>query len=278
MTIDLNADLGEGFGPWRMGDDAAMLAIVSSASIACGFHAGDPQIMRRTIAEASRRGVSVGAHPGFDDLKGFGRRVPRQLDLDELGADLAYQIGAFAGVAALAGLAPRHVKLHGALSNLAAVDDDLALALGSVIRSVDPALIWLVPATSAMQRAATALGIAHACEIFADRAYAADGSLAPRTQPGAVIHDPEVAAARVLRMLASGALETPIGRLPTPIDSICVHGDTPGAVAMARDLRTALTEAGYRVAPFAARPAAGQLGSATASASVSTGVAETSRA
>lgn len=244
--IDLNADLGEG-----VGDDAAMLELVSSASVACGAHAGGPDQMFATMQGAVQRGVAVGAHPGFADRANFGRlTVP--MTAAEVERLVAFQLGAACGIAALAGARVRHVKAHGALYNLAAADEAVARAVARGVRAVDPALICLVPAASLALRVAEAEGMAVAAEIFADRAYRADGSLVPRGLAGAVIHDAEAAADRVLAMLAEGALIAADGtRLAARIDSVCVHGDTPGAVGLARRLREALLAAGHRLRAFA---------------------------
>lgn len=245
--IDLNADMGESFGPWRMGDDEALLAIVTRANIACGFHAGDPWVMRRTVRAAAARGVAVGAHPSFPDLQGFGRRR-MDIEPDELQAMLIYQIGALAGVCQAEGVRLAHVKPHGALNNLACADETLARCVVEAVRAFDPRLPVLAPATSALERAARALGQPVWCEVFADRTYQPDGQLTPRRQPGAVLHDPDACVAHVLRMLDAGGLVTTEGHIiPTPIDSVCVHGDGPQAVCTARRLRQALEAAGWRV-------------------------------
>lgn len=250
MRIDLNADLGEGFGPWRMGDDAAMLAIVTTANVACGLHAGDPEIMRATAEAARARGVAVGAHPGFPDLAGFGRRRLPGLTAREVENLVAYQAGAFAGAAALAGHRMSHVKTHGALGNMAAEDDGLAAAVARAIRAVDPGLAFTVMPGTALERAADRAGLRPIREIYADRAYAADFTLAPRARPGAVIDDPEAALGRVLAMLAAGAvIAEGGGRLASTIESVCVHGDNPAAVAMAGRLRAGLQAAGFTLAP-----------------------------
>jgi 5-oxoprolinase (ATP-hydrolysing) subunit A len=255
MRIDLNCDMGEGFGPWRMGDDAAMLDIVTSASIACGFHAGDPDIMARTAALAKEKGVAIGAHPGFDDLAGFGRRA---IPVDSYAAVermVAYQIGAMQGVAALAGHAVTYVKAHGALNNMANEDEELALAFARAIRGVDRSLVNVVMPGLAMARASETLGVPAAMEIFADRAYEDDGALVSRKKPGAVLHDAEAAAERLIRMVQDRALVTVSGRrIPVSIDTICVHGDEPTAVAMARTIRARLEASGITLAPFT-RPA-----------------------
>ncbi|MCL4189345.1 MAG: LamB/YcsF family protein [Rhodobacteraceae bacterium] len=256
MRIDLNADLGEGFGPWTMGDDAAMLDIVTTANVACGFHAGDPAIMRSVAERALARGVAVGAHPGFADLAGFGRRRLAGTTVREVENLVAYQAGAFAAAAALAGHRMSHVKTHGALGNMASEDDGLADAVARAIRAVDPGLGFMVMPGTAMARAAARAGLRPIHEIYADRAYAPDFTLADRALPGAVIHDAEAALARVLAMLGEGAILAAGGaRLSTPIDSVCVHGDNPAAVTMARRLRAGLVAAGWTVAP--SLPAAG---------------------
>ena len=249
-SVDLNADLGESFGAWTMGDDDAMLARVSSANIACGFHAGDPLVMRRTVRRALAGGVALGARPSFPDLQGFGRR---RMDLapDELEAMLIYQIGALQALAAAEGGRVRHVKPHGALSNLACADEALADTVARAVRALDRDLVLLAPACSALARAGERAGLAVAHEIFADRAYRPDGQLVPRRQPGAMIHGAEACRAHVLSMLEAGALIAIDGqRLPTPIDSICVHGDGPDAVAAADAIRAGLAAAGVAVRAF----------------------------
>lgn len=253
MRIDLNADMGEGFGPWQMGDDAALLEVVTTANVACGFHAGDPEIMRRTAEQAHAAGVAVGAHPGYADLAGFGRRPMAGITEREIETLVAYQAGAFAGACALAGHRMTHVKTHGALGNACADDDGLALAVARGIRAVDPALHFMVMPGKATERAAERLGLAPIREIYADRAYADSFNLAPRAQTGAVIHDPEAALAAVLRMLEERRIvSVGGGALPVEIDSVCLHGDTPQALAMARRLRAGLEAAGYEVAPAVA--------------------------
>jgi 5-oxoprolinase (ATP-hydrolysing) subunit A len=251
--IDLNADLGEGYGAWRMGDDEAMMDVVSSANVACGFHAGDPDIMAKTFLLARQRGVAIGAHVGFDDLPGFGRR-PLPLSTNEIENAVAYQLGAAQALATLAGHAISHVKAHGALANIAERDAGVADAIARAVRAVDPKLSLLAIALTEQPRAGERAGLTVAHEIFADRSYTEDGTLAPRIQKGAVIDDPEEAIKRVLIMLAQGALITTSGaRLITPIDSICVHGDTPNAVEMARRVRAALEAADWTIRSFAER-------------------------
>ena len=255
MTIDLNCDMGEGFGPWPMGDDDAMLDIVTSANVACGFHAGDPEIMFRTAEAARRKGVALGAHPGFQDLAGFGRRPIRGLSTGEVERMVAYQIGALQAVAALAGHRVTYVKVHGALNNMANVEEDLALAIARAMRGVDRDLVNLCMPGLAMERASERLGVPVAREFFADRTYEDDGQLTSRAKPGAVLHDPDAAAARVLQTLAEGAVTATSGRrIPIALDSICVHGDEPTAVEMARRVRAALEANGVELAPFTARP------------------------
>jgi len=251
MKVDLNCDTGEGFGPWAMGDDAAMLGIVTSANIACGFHAGDPNIMVRTAEMAREKGVAIGAHPGFGDLWGFGRRQIRGDSPAEIERMIAYQIGALQACAALAGHRVTYVKVHGALSNMANEDDDLAGALARAVRGVDRDLVHVCMPGLAMERASQKQGVAVAREVFADRTYADNGNLTSRKLPGAVLHDAEAAAARMLRWVQEGIVETTSGRrIATGIDTICVHGDEPTAVTMARTVRAALEANGIGVRAF----------------------------
>ena len=246
-AINLNADLGEGFGPWRMGDDAAMLDIVASANIACGGHAGDANTMRRTVRLARERGVSIGAHPSYPDLQGFGRRAMAMAP-EELESQVAVQIGALAGIAALEATHVTHVKPHGALNNLACVDRAVADTICRAMCAVDRTLILLAPAASQLVIAGRTAGLAVVEEIFADRAYLPDGQLVPRARPDAMIHGPAACLAHVLAMLDAGALiATDVTRIPTPIGSICVHGDSPDAVAVAKHLRQQLGTQGYRI-------------------------------
>ena len=248
--IDLNADMGENFGPWTLGADEALLGIVTSANIACGFHAGDPDTMAVAMAQAVARGVGIGAHPGLPDLAGFGRRR-MQISLAQAGNLVAFQLGAAQAMARRAGGRVRHLKLHGALANMAAEDEALAQTCYQAALAVDPDIIVMVIAGTAQARAAATLGAAVAQEVFADRAYAEDGLLLDRQQPGAVLHDPSLIADRMLAMLRAGAIITAQGtHLPTRIDTICVHGDGPNAVAIARTLRRAIEDAGITVAPL----------------------------
>lgn len=250
-TIDLNADLGEGFGAWRAGDDDALLALVSSANVACGFHAGDPVVMRRTVEAAAARGVAVGAHPGYPDLLGFGRR-DLAASPDEVTAYVLYQVGALAAFCAAAGTRLRYVKPHGALYNRAARDPATARAVAEGVRLADPSLVVLGLAGSHLVRAAEEAGLRAAAEAFVDRGYLADGSLVPRGQPGATLHDPEAVAARAVRMVREGAVTAADGaELVVRPHSLCVHGDNPDAPAILAAVRAALAGAGIAVAPFA---------------------------
>ncbi|RVT49754.1 LamB/YcsF family protein [Rubrivivax albus] len=247
MKINLNADLGESFGAWTMGEDAALLQVVGAANIACGFHAGDPLVMRRTVRTALDAGVGLGAHPSYPDLQGFGRR-PMQMAPAELEAALIYQIGALAGLAAAEGGRLVHVKPHGALNNQACEDAALADTVARAVRAFDRELILLAPALSELQAAGERAGLRVAAEVFADRAYTDAATLVPRSQPGAVLHDDDAVLAHVMRMLDAGGIVSVSGKvMKTAMHSICVHGDTPGAVANARALRAALTSSGWRL-------------------------------
>lgn len=248
--IDLNADMGESFGPWPMGADAELLEIITSANIACGFHAGDPDVMAQAMALAVEHGVGIGAHPGLPDLQGFGRRR-MQIAPAEARNLVAYQLGAAQAMARQAGGQVRHLKLHGALANMAAEDESLARACYEGALAVDPEIILMVISGTAQARAAKALGARMACEIFADRAYTEDGLLMDRRLPGAVIHDADQVCARILAMLKAGAIITAQGtHLPAQIDTICLHGDTTGAVVLARALHAGLQAAGISVQPL----------------------------
>ncbi|MBK1713307.1 LamB/YcsF family protein [Rubrivivax gelatinosus] len=244
-TLDLNCDMGEGFGAWTLGDDLALLEHVTSANIACGFHAGDPQTMRRVAGAAVARGVRVGAHPGLPDLQGFGRRVMQVSPADAY-AMTVYQVGALAAFVHAAGSRLNHVKPHGALYNMAARDRALADALAQAVHDVDPGLVFYGLAGSEMVAAAAARGLQVAEEVFADRAYDDDGSLAPRGTPGAMIEDEQAALAQVRRML-DGHVQARSGRLVAlRADTLCLHGDQPGALAFARGLRQALAADGVQ--------------------------------
>lgn len=248
--IDLNADLGESFGSWRMGDDEALLQVVTSASIACGFHAGDPPTMVRTVALAAEHEVSVGAHVGYRDLAGFGRRF---LDVDPavLGAEVTYQLAALAGICRVAGTRLAYVKPHGALYHAIGRHRGQAEAVVAAMAAFDPALVLLGPSGSLALDLAAEAGLPTACEAFADRGYAPDGSLLPRGSEGAVLSDPDDVARRVVRLVTTGYVSSSQGLVPVRADSVCVHGDTPGAVAMARAVRAALESAGVEVGAFA---------------------------
>lgn len=246
-TLNLNADLGESFGAWQMGRDSRMLALVNSANVACGFHAGDPAVMRQTAALAARHGVSVGAHPSFPDLQGFGRR---RMDIaePELEAMLIYQIGALAALARVEGTRVTHVKPHGALNNMACVDAGLARCVARAVRTIDPTLILLAPVLSQLAAAGEDAGLAVIGEIFADRAYAEDGTLLPRSRPGAVLHGANECVEHVMRIVETGALHCADGtRLPVRVQSICVHGDNPQAVSAAQAVGDALRSAGWQL-------------------------------
>ncbi|OUS34036.1 hypothetical protein A9Q94_17600 [Rhodobacterales bacterium 56_14_T64] len=252
-SVDLNADMGESFGPWTMGDDAALLDIISSANIACGFHAGDPDVMAATMTRAMECNVGIGSHPGFADLQGFGRRKV-QLSPDGLKNLVRYQLGASRGMAGALGGKVRHLKLHGALANMCSVDREMARACYDAALEVDPDIIIMVLAATAMEDVVRDLGCNWAGEIFADRAYNDDATLVDRSKPGAVIHDPAVAGPRILQMVQEGAIITESGkRIPTSIDTICLHGDTPTAVALAGSVRDSLTDGGIKIAQFTGR-------------------------
>jgi 5-oxoprolinase (ATP-hydrolysing) subunit A len=250
-TIDLNCDLGEGFGPWNKGNDAAMIDLATSVNIACGFHAGDADIMRKTVELAKARGVSVGAHPGYRDLHGFGRRPVPGLKASEIENLVAYQIGALQAIATAAKHKVTHVKAHGALSNVACEDDMTAQAIANAIKAVDPNLVFVALANSRLVQAGEKVNLPVVHEVFADRAYEDDGALVSRRKPGAVLHDPKEIAGRVVRMVHDGAIVSVTGKkIRMRTDTVCIHGDTPGAVEIARGVRKALAEAGITVAPF----------------------------
>jgi UPF0271 protein len=239
--------MGESFGPWTMGADADVMRHISSANIACGAHAGDPQVMRRTVRLAKTHQVAVGAHPGFADLQGFGRRE-MQADAAEVEDSVLAQIGALAAVARAEGVSLRHVKAHGALYNMAARDRALADAIARAIASFDRSLVMFGLPNSPMIEAGRAAGLAVAAEGFADRAYQPDGSLTPRSRPGAVVHDPDAVVQRAVRMVTDGVVLTHDRReIALAVDTICVHGDTPGAADLARRIRSALEASGVQV-------------------------------
>jgi 5-oxoprolinase (ATP-hydrolysing) subunit A len=250
-AIDLNADLGEGFGVWRLGDDDALLEVVSSANVACGFHAGDPVTMRRVCARAAAAGVAVGAQVSYRDLAGFGRRFVDVAPPD-LTADVLYQLAALDGIARTAGTRVSYVKPHGALYNASATHEGQAAAVIDAVLAFDRRLPVLGLPGSALLRAAEAAGMRPVAEGFADRGYTREGALVPRSAPGALVHDPAAVAERAVRMAADGVVVAVDGtRLLMPVESVCVHGDTPGAVDLARAVRAALSAAGLRVQPFA---------------------------
>jgi UPF0271 protein len=247
LRLDLNCDLGEGFGAWRMGEDEAILDYVTSANIACGFHAGDPATMRRTVAAACARGVALGAHPSLPDLQGFGRREMRVAP-DEVYAMVVYQIGALDGFARARGARMQHVKPHGALYNMAARDARLAQAIAQAVRDYDRGLILFGLSGSELIRAGREAGLAVASEVFADRTYQADGSLTPRTRSDAMIEDVERSIAQVLAMVGGGTVQATDGtQVKVEADTLCIHGDQPAARAFAARLRGALQAAGVEV-------------------------------
>src|SRR5215471_8341858 len=252
--INLNADMGEGFGAWDIGDDAGLLKVIRSASIACGFHAGDPVTMQRLVTRAAAEGVSIGAHPGFNDLWGFGRR---RIDMNprELEYMIAYQIGALQAMACYAGAKVTHLKPHGALNNMAAEEIELALAIGRAIKTVDRDIIYVALAGSEMENAARELGLPLAREGFCDRLYDEDGNLTSRKVPGSVLHDPEVVKERVVNMVLNEEIVSRGGkRIKFKLDTLCVHCDEPNAVAVARAAREGLEAAGVRVVPLPEMP------------------------
>lgn len=249
-SIDLNADLGEGFGPWTMGDDAAMLGIVTSANVACGGHASDPETMFRTLAMARDRGISIGAHPSYPDKEGFGRRrLPSSPG--EIERFVAAQTGALMAIAALAGARVGYVKPHGALGNFAAENADAAHAIVRAVGSIDASLAILAISGTTLETVARDAGLTVFSEIFADRGYTPSGHLVPRGQPGAMITDADAAARRLLGFLSSGQMPTVDGgSIALAVDSVCIHGDSAHAVAMAAHIRAAFVDAGIAVAPF----------------------------
>ena len=250
-VVDLNSDLGEGFGVWTLGDDEALLGVVSSANVACGFHAGDPDILRRVCALAAERGVAVGAQVGYRDLPGFGRR---SIDVEpaSLTNDVLYQLGALDAFARVAGTRVRYVKPHGALYNRIVHDEQQAAAVVAAVRLYDPSLPLLGLPGSAVLRLAAGAGLTPVAEAFADRGYTPEATLVPRGRPDALLHDPAEVAARVVRLVTAGVV-TPVTGPDVPVTarSVCVHGDTPGAVAMAVAVRQALLAAGVEIRAFA---------------------------
>jgi UPF0271 protein len=250
-TVDLNSDVGESFGRWVLGDDAAVLAAVTSANVACGFHAGDPATLRRTCELAAAAGVAVGAQVGYRDLAGFGRRF-MDMDPAELTADIIYQIGALQALAAVSGTAVRYVKPHGALYNAAVAHEAQAGAIVDAVLAVDPTLPVLGLPGSALLAIAAAHGLRAVPEAFADRGYTGAGTLVPRSAPGAVLSDPALVAARAVRMVTEGTVLAVDGTdVRVRAESICVHGDSPAAVQLARAIRAALRAAGVALRSFA---------------------------
>jgi UPF0271 protein len=250
MNIDLNADLGEGYGPWRMGEDDALLKLVSSANVACGFHAGDPAIMDRTVRMARSRGIDIGAHVGFPDRQGFGRR-PMQIDGAELATMVVYQLGALAGIARAAGCRMTHMSFHGALGNMAAADATLAAPLLRAVADFDRTLIVSSSTSRAIEEAAAEQGLRVATTFLADRAYDDEGLLVPRKLPDSVIKDEAAVLARVRRLLRDGTVVAYSGKtLAMKACSILLHGDTPGAVRLARTIRGEIEAAGSRIVPI----------------------------
>ena len=251
LAIDLNSDLGEGFGVWALGDDEALLDVVTSANVACGFHAGDPDILRRVCAIAAERGVAIGAHVGYRDLAGFGRRA-MDVEPPRLTNDVIYQIGALDGFARVAGTRVAYVKPHGALYNTAVHDQEQAAAVVEAIHLYDESLPVMGLPGSALLTAAGSAGLRTIGEAFADRGYTPDGTLVPRSRPGAVLHDPQQVAERMARLVTTGTVQAADGTdVAISAESICVHGDSPGAVQMAIAVRQALAAAGVDLRPFA---------------------------
>jgi 5-oxoprolinase (ATP-hydrolysing) subunit A len=254
IKINLNADMAEGFGAYNIGDDAAILKVIGSASIACGFHAGDATTMHQVIGEAKRQGVSIGAHPGFNDLWGFGRRRI-DMPVDDLEYMIAYQIGALQALAAYWDVKVTHLKPHGALNNMAADNSAYALAIARAIKAVDPAIIYVALAGSQMEKAGRALGLPVAVEGFCDRLYDDDGNLTSRKIPNSVIKDPEAAARRTVEMVVNQELTSRNGKkIPCKLHSLCVHGDEPTGVAVAQAVRLRLEEAGVKLVPLPEMP------------------------
>ncbi|MCG8510600.1 MAG: 5-oxoprolinase subunit PxpA [Rhodospirillales bacterium] len=249
--VDLNSDLGESFGAYVIGNDAEMLKIVTSANVACGFHGGDPLVMHETLTLAAENGVGIGAHPGFFDLWGFGRRPIHGERPEDVEKILIYQIGALQCMARSIGLKVTHFKAHGSLGNMAAIDPGLALACARSVRATDPDMIFLAMPGNKLEQAGEKLGLRVAREVFADRQYDDDGNLVSRNVEGAVIHDPEIAVPRIVRMVEDGEIVSVTGkRIPVNIDTICVHGDNPAAVTMSAKIRGALSVAGIAIKPM----------------------------
>jgi UPF0271 protein len=250
VSVNLNADMAEGFGAYDIGNDDEILKIIRSANVACGMHAGDASVMHRIVKRAAEEGVSIGAHPGFNDLWGFGRR---RIDMraDDLEYLTAYQIGALQALAAYAGAKVTHVKPHGALNNMAAENADYAIAIGRALKTVDRDLIYVALTGSEMEKAGRKLGLRVAREGFCDRQYEDDGNLTSRKIPGSVLHDPQVVQEQVVRMVLHGEIVSRNGkRIKTQVESLCVHGDEPSAITTARAAREGLEAAGVKVVPL----------------------------
>ena len=252
LRVDLNCDLGESYGRYTLGLDEEVIPFISSANVACGLHAGDPGVMARTVALCAEAGVCIGAHPGFPDLQGFGRR---NMDIApaELGGMVLYQVGALYGFCRAAGVELHHVKPHGAMYNMAVKDEAMAAAICRAVKRFSPELAILAPGGSKLEEAAAECGLPFICEVFADRAYMADGSLVPRSRPGAVIEDEAEAIARVIRMVADGEVQTADGQvIAVKADSVCVHGDGAKALAFVQKIRAALQQAGVEIRAMSA--------------------------
>ncbi|MDQ3694646.1 MAG: 5-oxoprolinase subunit PxpA [Chloroflexota bacterium] len=252
-SIDLNSDLGEAFGAYTIAPDEELFELISSANVACGFHGGDPRVMERTVAAATAAGVAVGAHPGFPDLVGFGRREIVATP-DQVRTDTLYQLGALDAFCRTAGVTMQHVKAHGALYNRAVKDEATAAAIAAAVKAFNPTLIFVALPGSTLYQAGEAEGLPIAREGFADRAYNPDGTLASRQLAGAIIHDPDIVAERAVRLVGEGKLTAIDGsELELAIDTLCLHSDTPGAVAIARAIRLCFAEAGITIRPMRER-------------------------
>lgn len=261
-SVNINADIGESFGAWRKGDDAGVMPLINSANIACGFHAGDPTVMSDTVALALRHGVSIGAHPGYPDLQGFGRR-PMRMALRDIETMIAYQVGALMGVAAMHGARVTHVKPHGALHNLGSTDLEVATAMARGVKAVDRDLIYVGLAHTAIEKAARAEGLRFAVEGYIDRMYDEDGNITDRRNPDAVHRDPARAAAQAVAMVVEGVIVTREGRrIPVEVDSLCLHGDEPTARAVGGAAVAALRAAGVVLRPLPEMPIGALAGAA----------------
>ena len=250
MVIDINCDMGESFGAYRIGEDEKIIEYITSANIACGYHAGDPQVMQKTVELARDHGVAVGAHPGFPDLLGYGRRTLETFP-GEVKQYVLYQVGALSAFCRVNRVPLQHIKPHGALYNLAARDEKIAAEIIGALKGFDPALILIGLSGSRLLELAEAEGVLVAREVFPDRAYLDDGRLAPRSLPGAVIHDEEQVRRRVVKLIAEGIMTSIDGKeIRFPADTLCIHGDTPGAWRLARSIREALEEAGVSIQPL----------------------------